>query len=207
MRLRADARPWALRPPASRGGCSAAASRLAMAASLLLGLRRSGGALAWPSASEPRRRRGVAHGRGAAGVAAHRRAGACCLRCKPCCAIRTCVCAAGAGLVSYANSCVFRGHHVPHLVVQTEAGPVTVMVLVHESGVVRRISTSRLPRRHIAGAGPRRSGRADAGCDHRLNDRTHGPAGARFDRLDRLDQMPTSPSKSTNRRVLAANVG
>jgi hypothetical protein len=39
----------------------------------------------------------------------------------------------GAGLVSYANSCLFRGHQVPHLVVQTEAGPVTVMVLVHES--------------------------------------------------------------------------
>jgi hypothetical protein len=41
--------------------------------------------------------------------------------------------AAGAGLVSYASSCRFRGHQVPHLAVQTEAGPVTVMVLVHES--------------------------------------------------------------------------
>jgi Protein of unknown function (DUF3379) len=40
--------------------------------------------------------------------------------------------AAGAGLVSYAASCAFRGHHVPHLVLQTETGPVTVMVLVHE---------------------------------------------------------------------------
>jgi hypothetical protein len=40
--------------------------------------------------------------------------------------------AAGAGMVSYANSCEFRGHQVPHLVIQTEAGPVTVMVLVHE---------------------------------------------------------------------------
>jgi hypothetical protein len=40
--------------------------------------------------------------------------------------------AAGAGMISYANSCEFRGHQVPHLVVQTEAGPVTVMVLVHE---------------------------------------------------------------------------
>lgn len=39
----------------------------------------------------------------------------------------------GAGLVSYANSCQFRGHKVPHLVVQTGKGPVTVMVLVHES--------------------------------------------------------------------------
>jgi hypothetical protein len=39
---------------------------------------------------------------------------------------------ANPGLVSYANSCEFRGHKVPHLVVQTEAGPVTVMVLTHE---------------------------------------------------------------------------
>jgi hypothetical protein len=39
----------------------------------------------------------------------------------------------GAGLVSYAHSCEFRGHVVPHLVVQTAAGPVTVMLLVHES--------------------------------------------------------------------------
>jgi len=38
----------------------------------------------------------------------------------------------GAGMVSYASSCEFRGHRVPHLVIQTEAGPVTVMVLVHE---------------------------------------------------------------------------
>jgi Protein of unknown function (DUF3379) len=39
----------------------------------------------------------------------------------------------GAGLVSYANSCGFRGHQVPHLVIQTASGPVTVMVLVHEA--------------------------------------------------------------------------
>jgi hypothetical protein len=38
----------------------------------------------------------------------------------------------GAGIVSYAASCEFRGHRVPHLVVQTASGPVTVMVLVHE---------------------------------------------------------------------------
>ena len=37
-----------------------------------------------------------------------------------------------AGVVSYAASCEFRGHHVPHLVVQTDSGPVTMMVLVHE---------------------------------------------------------------------------
>jgi hypothetical protein len=37
-----------------------------------------------------------------------------------------------AGIVSYARTCSFRGRSVPHLVVQTAAGPVTVMVLVHE---------------------------------------------------------------------------
>ncbi len=36
------------------------------------------------------------------------------------------------GTVSYASSCEFRGHTVPHLVVQTDRGPVTVMVLRHE---------------------------------------------------------------------------
>ncbi len=36
-------------------------------------------------------------------------------------------------MVSYAASCLFRGHRVPHFVVQTGMGPVTVMVLVHES--------------------------------------------------------------------------
>ncbi len=37
-----------------------------------------------------------------------------------------------AGMVSYAQTCPFRGRTVPHLVVQTDAGPVTVMVLRHE---------------------------------------------------------------------------
>ena len=36
------------------------------------------------------------------------------------------------GTVSYANSCRFRGRTVPHLVVQTDGGPVTVMVLRNE---------------------------------------------------------------------------
>ena len=44
------------------------------------------------------------------------------------------------------QSCLFRGHHVPHLVVQTDLGPVTVMVLVHDS--VRSPSAS--TRRAIA---------------------------------------------------------
>jgi hypothetical protein len=37
-----------------------------------------------------------------------------------------------AGLVSYAQSCRFRGRTVPHLVVQTDRGPVTVMVLAYD---------------------------------------------------------------------------
>jgi hypothetical protein len=37
-----------------------------------------------------------------------------------------------AGVVSYASGCEFRNHVVPHLVVQSPKGPVTVMVLVHE---------------------------------------------------------------------------
>jgi hypothetical protein len=35
--------------------------------------------------------------------------------------------------VMYAHSCLFRGHVVPHLVVSTPQGPVTVMVLPHDS--------------------------------------------------------------------------
>jgi hypothetical protein len=38
----------------------------------------------------------------------------------------------GIGTVSYASSCPFRGANVPHLVVRTDAGPVTVMVLRNE---------------------------------------------------------------------------
>jgi hypothetical protein len=44
-----------------------------------------------------------------------------------------------AGMVSYAQSCLFRRHHVPHLVVQTDMGPVTVMVLVHENVAAARM--------------------------------------------------------------------
>jgi Protein of unknown function (DUF3379) len=40
--------------------------------------------------------------------------------------------------VSYAQSCWFRGHYVPHLVVQTAQGPVTVMILRHEQVSRRR---------------------------------------------------------------------
>ena len=34
--------------------------------------------------------------------------------------------------VTYASPCPFHGHIVPHLVVQTDRGPITVMVLAHE---------------------------------------------------------------------------
>ena len=39
--------------------------------------------------------------------------------------------------IVYANSCWFRGHFVPHFVLMTRDGPVTVMILVHE-----RVSTT-----------------------------------------------------------------
>jgi hypothetical protein len=42
-------------------------------------------------------------------------------------------------LVSYAARCQFRGHAVPHLVVQTEHGPVTVLVLADETVKSKRI--------------------------------------------------------------------
>lgn len=37
--------------------------------------------------------------------------------------------------VSYAMSCWFRGRHTPHLVVQTSHGPLTVLVLTHETPI------------------------------------------------------------------------
>jgi hypothetical protein len=40
--------------------------------------------------------------------------------------------------VTYAQSCWFRGHYVPHLVVQTAQGPATVMLLRHEQVRGRR---------------------------------------------------------------------
>ena len=54
--------------------------------------------------------------------------------------------------VVYASACPFRGHRVPHLVVQTADGPMTVMLLAHEkvreaAGILGR----RLSRRDAAG--------------------------------------------------------
>ena len=40
--------------------------------------------------------------------------------------------------VTYAQSCWFRGHYVPHLVVQTARGPATVLILRHEQASARR---------------------------------------------------------------------
>lgn len=40
--------------------------------------------------------------------------------------------------VTYANTCWFRGRGVPHLVVRSASGPVTIMVLPHET-VARRV--------------------------------------------------------------------
>ncbi|MGE3600628.1 MAG: DUF3379 family protein [Dehalococcoidia bacterium] len=44
----------------------------------------------------------------------------------------------GVGTISFAMNCWFRGRYVPHLVVQDDRGPVTVLVLAEESGVTRR---------------------------------------------------------------------
>ena len=40
--------------------------------------------------------------------------------------------------VMYAQSCWFRGHYVPHLVIQTARGPATVLILRHERVRARR---------------------------------------------------------------------
>lgn len=39
--------------------------------------------------------------------------------------------------ILYAQSCFFRGHYVPHLVLQTADGPATVMILRHEQARAR----------------------------------------------------------------------
>src|ERR1700716_453286 len=125
--VRPAAKVVPLRSPASRGRC------LAMAASGLMALALAGGV--WLSAPGPSL---------AADVVSH-------MREEPQAWRRTdapvpgprleavlrdshlrLATGTGAGMVSYASSCLFRGHRVPHLVMQTEAGPATVMVLVHE---------------------------------------------------------------------------
>ena len=38
----------------------------------------------------------------------------------------------GAGLITYAQSCPVNGHDVPHLVIQGQRGPVTILLMPHE---------------------------------------------------------------------------
>jgi hypothetical protein len=40
--------------------------------------------------------------------------------------------------ITYAQSCWFRGHYVPHLVMQTATGPTTILLLRHEPVAARR---------------------------------------------------------------------
>jgi len=40
--------------------------------------------------------------------------------------------------ITYAHSCWFRGHYVPHLVVQTSQGPATLLILHHETAPAGR---------------------------------------------------------------------
>jgi hypothetical protein len=42
------------------------------------------------------------------------------------------------GRIMYVQSCLFRGHRVPHLVLETDTGPVTLMLLRHESVRTRK---------------------------------------------------------------------
>jgi len=43
----------------------------------------------------------------------------------------------GVARISYAMSCWFRGHYVPHIVVQTAEGPVTVLIMSREHKATR----------------------------------------------------------------------
>jgi hypothetical protein len=48
----------------------------------------------------------------------------------------------GAAPVSYASSCEFRGHIIPHLVVQTSHGPAVVLILTEEPSISKARSVS-----------------------------------------------------------------
>ena len=43
--------------------------------------------------------------------------------------------------ITYAHSCWFRGHYVPHLVLQTSQGPATLLILRHETAPAGRRSS------------------------------------------------------------------
>jgi hypothetical protein len=47
-----------------------------------------------------------------------------------------------AATVSYASSCDFRGHVIPHLVVQTAHGPAVVMILTEEKSISKPIDVN-----------------------------------------------------------------
>ena len=122
--------------------------------------------------------------------------------------------AAGAGIVSYATSCEFRGHRVPHLVIQTASGPVTVMVLVHEQ-VAKSVQFDEQGYRGVIVPCP---ATAVSPCSRTVRRRISRPSntsrpGYSIPSFGPVDperpapQIPTSPSKSTSRRALAARVG
>ena len=103
--------------------------------------------------------------------------------------MRACGLNPDAGTVSYARSCRFRGRMVPHLVVQTEMGPVTVMVLVHES-VAKPVPFDEQGYRGVIVPVPGHGSLAvlARGQDADLNAVEGSPRGCRRHRLDGLDQ-------------------
>lgn len=56
---------------------------------------------------------------------------------------------AGLGPVTYVQACLFRGHLVPHLVVQGQAGPIMVLLLPHEA--VEGAEPLEIPEQGLAG--------------------------------------------------------
>lgn len=129
MRIRAEPEPLARRKPSAGMGPRARRRWLAMAASLVAGVLIAG--TLWLSYPEPSLAREViGHALHEPGSWTTERAvgealleevlGPSRIRLRP-----------GAGTVTYARRCFFEGHWVPHLVVQTAQGPVTVLMLTH----------------------------------------------------------------------------
>jgi hypothetical protein len=79
----------------------------------------------------------------------------------------------GIGLVTYASSCVINGHTVPHLVIQGESGPVTLILL---------------PDEHIAAAIPL-SGEHVHGVIVPVGDGSVAIIGERSGQLDEIDEI------------------
>ena len=125
--------PAAARASAAPGGLRARRGWLAMAASVLIVVAVAGGLWLAAAAFQLGRRCGGPHGGGAAGLGAHRHTGARRRTWRRRSATHICAWIPGQAWSATRRSCQFRGHRVPHLVVQTEMGPVTVMVLAHES--------------------------------------------------------------------------